>query len=101
MATALAAGSFSVEDHASTAPQAIGQALALHNRRPGGRIEEVGMPHVEDEPDLLAHVELIRGPDAGDEGMGVAGQVEIGFRPQRLDDFDHCLHCAPRRSIGW
>ncbi len=60
----------------------------------------MGMPHVEDEPDLLAHVELIRALDAGDEGMGSACQVEIGFRPHGLDGFDHCLYCAPWRRIG-
>jgi hypothetical protein len=39
----------------------------------------VGLAHVEGERDLLAQVEVIGGPDAGNEGMGVASQVEIGF----------------------
>ena len=43
----------------------------------------------------------VRGPDAGDEGMGVAGQMEIGFRPHRLDDFYHGFHrVAPAGCSG-
>jgi hypothetical protein len=63
----------------------------LHNCPLGRRIEEVGAAHVEGERDLLAHVEVIRGADAANEGMGVASRVEIGLRSKGLDDFHRCL----------
>ena len=45
----------------------------------------MGMAYVEGERDLLAHVEVVRGANSGNEGMGVASQVEIGLRSQGLE----------------
>src|ERR1035437_9880557 len=72
----------------------------LHDHRPGRRIEEVGLAHVEGKRDRLADVEVIRDADAGNEGMGVASQVEISLRSQGLDNFHHCFHPVAQRGIG-
>ena len=61
----------------------------------------MGVAGLEGERELLADTEVIRGRDAGNEGTGVASQVEIGFRTQRLNDFNHGFQPrAPTESPG-
>ena len=74
--------------------------MTLHNRFPGRRLKEVDLAYLEGERHPLPYAETIRGPDTSDDRLGVAGQVEIGFRTQGLDHFYHCFHSALRRSLG-
>ena len=60
----------------------------------------MGLAHIEDDEEPLAYVEMSRGRDAGNESPGVPNQVEIGFRTQRLSDFDRRFPAAFWRRAG-
>ena len=51
----------------------------------------MGVGEVEGEGEGLAGAGGVVGGDAGDEGAGVAGEVEVGFGAHRLDEFDGCV----------
>jgi len=66
----------------------------------GGGVEEEGVAEIEAEGDLLLRDGRMIGGDPGNEGAGVAGEVEVAFCSHRLDEFDHGLERARRRAAG-
>ncbi len=54
----------------------------------------MGEAEVEGEGELLVWTEGVGGGDAGDEGVGMAGEVEAGFVAKGLDKLNHGLDCA-------
>lgn len=62
-------------------------------------IEEMGVAEIAGEGDCFIYARAVCGWDANNDGAGMTGQVEVGFRPHWLDEFDGGLEDAFRQSV--